>query len=333
MVKDFFVSFKENLQTKSSNPFLGTYVIIWCIRHWELVYSFFFFDAKSTRTEKIKIISDYYADKNLVEDILINIGIALIVLIVTYSLMNLSRFIVDIFEKKVKPWVSKFTDKNSIVLKEVHDAVKTEKNDLEIKLEKEREAKGKLQKEISDLETKIDELYKEKAEREAKPKQEKEAESAIDNLEKPAISKSKKSKTNIEPQQQQAQEIEIPDIPPEELMDIGNENVIGEEQAIQTEEEPQNILSQNEVDELLKAVEKPTDKKVEILYNKLQSDNLANEFRYVALKIADKKNIAKNKNIPYLLEMELVGYNQKQTAHILTELGQKVLEKIDRESK
>ena len=48
MIKDFLVSFKDNFKEKTRNPFLGTYLIVWLIRNWELIYTLFNFDQNKT---------------------------------------------------------------------------------------------------------------------------------------------------------------------------------------------------------------------------------------------------------------------------------------------
>ena len=143
MIRDLLVSFKDNIKSKSSNPFLGTYTVIWCIRNWRLVYSFFFFDSKTTLAERIEILASYYTFKTFASDILLNILWAFGALILSYLLVNLSRLIVNLFEKRLTPYIYKITDSDSIVLKETYDRLKSDKQELEIKLERERDSKGK----------------------------------------------------------------------------------------------------------------------------------------------------------------------------------------------
>lgn len=164
MIKDLLVSFKENIKSKSRNPFLGTYAIVWIIRNWRLIYSFFFFDSKTTRSERIEILASYYTYKTFITDLLWNILWAIGALILSYALINLSRLIVNLFEKRLTPYVYKLTDSNSIVLKEIYDNLKSDKREIEIKLEQERDNKGKMQREITALEDKIQEMLVEKVE-------------------------------------------------------------------------------------------------------------------------------------------------------------------------
>ena len=160
MIKDLLVSFRDNVKNKSSNPFLGTYALVWSIRNWRLVYSFFFFDSKTTLNDRIDILASYYTYKTFIYDLGCNILWAIVALILSYLLINLSRLIVNLFEKQLTPFIYKITDSDSIVLKETYDRLKSDKRDLEIKLEKERESKGKMQKEISSLEERNQELFR-----------------------------------------------------------------------------------------------------------------------------------------------------------------------------
>jgi hypothetical protein len=159
MIKDFLISFTDNFKEKTRNPFLGTYLLVWLIRNWELIYTLFNFDSNFNLKDKKEFIFSYYKENQFVPNLFTNILWSIGLLILTYLLLNLSRFIVNLFEKKLTPWIYKVTDSNSIVLKEIYDKLKSENYILELNLEKERESKGKLQIEISKLENKLEEFH------------------------------------------------------------------------------------------------------------------------------------------------------------------------------
>lgn len=163
MIKDFLVSFQDNLKEKTKNPFLGTYLVVWLIRNWRLVFTVFNFDENFSLDEKIKWIEIYYSEKDFIWNLVNNIGWAFLVLVLTYILLNISRLIINFSEKRVTPHIYKITDSNSIVLKETYDNLSQNKNNLEIKLEKERDNKLKLQEVISRLEQDVENLVKEKS--------------------------------------------------------------------------------------------------------------------------------------------------------------------------
>jgi len=168
MIKDLLISFKDNFKDKTRNPFLGTYLIVWIIRNWELIYTLFNFDDTQKLNDKLTFIKNYYAEVSFLEGLLTNILWAFGLLILTYLLLNISRFITNLSEKQITPWVYKMTDSKSIVLKETYDNLRNENKQLELQLEKERESKGRLQNEISKLDEKIEKLNTKK---EIKPDQ------------------------------------------------------------------------------------------------------------------------------------------------------------------
>ena len=160
MIKDFFVSFGDNFKEKTKNPLLGTYLIVWMFRNWELVFTLFNFDNDQKLKDKIAFINDYYTKNDFVENLWNNVYWSFGLLVITYLLINLSRFIVNLSEKQLTPWIYKLTDSKSIVLKTVYERVRAEKEDLQIRLDQERDSKSRLENRIKNLELEIAELTK-----------------------------------------------------------------------------------------------------------------------------------------------------------------------------
>lgn len=155
MIKDFLISFKDNISDKTKNPFLGTYLLVWIVRNWELIYSVFNFDTSFNLKNRINYITSYYKTNNFIENLLTNIYWAFGLLVLTYILLNISRLIVNFFDKKLTPWIYKITDDNSIVLKTEYDRVRLERDDLQTRLDLERESKSRLEIRIKNLEQEI----------------------------------------------------------------------------------------------------------------------------------------------------------------------------------
>ena len=160
MIKDFLVSFTDNFKEKTKNPFLGSYLLVWLVRNWELVYTIFNFDKDCTLADKKTFISEYYKKDDFVENLLTNILWTFGLLILTYILLNISRFIVNLSDKQLTPWIYKITDSKSIVLKSEYERVRAENDDLQVRLDKERESKSRLENRIKNLETEILEISK-----------------------------------------------------------------------------------------------------------------------------------------------------------------------------
>ena len=158
MIKELLVSFKENIESKSTNPFFGTFILIWIIKNWNLFYSLFNFNPKTTLEQKRNFIVQHFKDNPLLETILWSVLKAIIVLVISYLLINLSRLIINFFEKKITPLMYKWTDKNSVVLKSVYDTSEENRIRLEKKVEDERTAKLRLQEEYEKLEKRFAEF-------------------------------------------------------------------------------------------------------------------------------------------------------------------------------
>ena len=85
-------------------------------------------------------------------------------LILTYFLLNISRLITNLSEKKLTPWIYKITDSNSIVLKIEYNRIRSDRDDLQLRLDHEHELKSKLDNRIKILEQEIIELTSKKLE-------------------------------------------------------------------------------------------------------------------------------------------------------------------------
>lgn len=157
MFKNAISSFTNNISQRVKNPFLGTLMIVWIIRNWKFVYSLFNFDSKTTRESRLTIIEEFFKDYGFWE-IMATIGYSLLILVVTYTFLNVSRLIINFFEKKITPKVYELTDKSSVVLRYDYEQIKAHVNELEARVEKERDLRLKTQKENDSLEARIKDL-------------------------------------------------------------------------------------------------------------------------------------------------------------------------------
>ncbi|WP_321316806.1 hypothetical protein [Labilibaculum sp.] len=150
-----FASLRDNIIQKTTNPFLGTVIIVWLFHNWKLVFGVFNFDKAWTLEKKWEFIGGYLEPikftTNLVECLIISV----VVLIITYFLLNFSRLIINFYEKKVTPFVYKMTDVNSVVLKSTYQQLEKERDLLEKRLEEERGRRVEMQNENEKLEQRI----------------------------------------------------------------------------------------------------------------------------------------------------------------------------------
>lgn len=157
MIKEILDSFKDQFNTKTTNPFFGTLIGVWLIDNWRMIYGLFNFPNDYTLDKKYQFICEQYSVHgnwyhfNL-------ICVALLILTISYALINFSRLIVNLYEKKVTPWVYEITDKGSVVLKDDYNKLKAEVKMLEKRLEEERESKSRLQIELDNAERKYSDL-------------------------------------------------------------------------------------------------------------------------------------------------------------------------------
>ncbi len=152
MIKDLLVSFKDNIKAKSTNPFFGTLIIVWTVRNWNLFYSLFNFDDDFKLGDKISFIINHFTSKPFWPNLVWCIFYSFAVLTCSYILINVSRLIINFFEKIVTPIVYKITDKSSIVLKTEFDSIMAKNKKLEERLEEERSNRIRQQNEYEDLE-------------------------------------------------------------------------------------------------------------------------------------------------------------------------------------
>jgi hypothetical protein len=158
MLKDVLLSFRDNFKEKTTNPFLGTYALVWLIRNWELVYTLFNFDSDYKLDQKVLFVKNYYSNCTVWGELWQNTWITFVILLFSYLLINLSRFIVNLSEKQLKPYIYKITDSKSIVLKSDFERVKNERDEFQDRIDNQRSKIGRLDTKIKALEQQIIEL-------------------------------------------------------------------------------------------------------------------------------------------------------------------------------
>lgn len=114
----------SNIKQKSTNPFLGTLVLVWTYRNWELLYTLFKSEPNLTISAKINMLEPYFNAGAFIVNILISMGLAILLLVLTYFLLNVSRFITNIYEEKVTPFVNEIVSESSVVTREKYNKLK-----------------------------------------------------------------------------------------------------------------------------------------------------------------------------------------------------------------
>jgi hypothetical protein len=111
---ELFTSLVHNYKSKIRNPLIGTIASVWIIHNWRIVYALFNFDKECTMQDRINYINDYFSKKIFFNEFVIIISIAFGVIITTFILLAISRFLTDGFYKIVEPSIINLLDKNTV---------------------------------------------------------------------------------------------------------------------------------------------------------------------------------------------------------------------------
>lgn len=146
-VTDFFTNIKD----KISHPFFGTLIFVWIIRNWILVFSFFNFDPKTTLTQKVEYIKNYISTQNILKEISINIAYSLIIIVIGYILIILTRSISTAVEFRIMPFLTQRIISEKVVFKEDFDKIKVERDDYAERYEEQRKQVRTLSKQYDEI--------------------------------------------------------------------------------------------------------------------------------------------------------------------------------------
>lgn len=158
-----FNSLKETIKTKTTNPFFGTLIIVWLYEHWEMFYKLFNFEYGTKLQVKIDYLLTWLSPWAFTRNMLLCIAITFLVLIGSFILINIARYISNIFENRVTPWVSKKSAPKDIVPIEKYKKEVSLKEDLQNKLFEIKSNLDSIQKENDGLEKENGKLVSEYA--------------------------------------------------------------------------------------------------------------------------------------------------------------------------
>jgi hypothetical protein len=161
MLKDVWDSFKENIKERVTNPFLGTFALVWIVHNWRVVFAFFNFDKEWKLQNKIDYFNKYWTEHNFIWNLVAVAFITVATLIITYSFLALSRFLANYFENIVIPWIYKLS-KGKTVIYETYQKVTNRISELEGRVEEERKLKIEAIGERDRIEGNYSKLFEEK---------------------------------------------------------------------------------------------------------------------------------------------------------------------------
>lgn len=154
MLKDVWDSFKDNIKERATNPFLGTFAVVWIVHNWQVVYAFFYFDKDWKLQQKIDYFNHYWSNKNFFWNLIVVALIAVGILIITYLFLGLSRLLSNYFENVLVPFIYSLS-KGKTVTGEVHQQTLEQVDRWKVRFEEERKSKIELEEERDELEKRL----------------------------------------------------------------------------------------------------------------------------------------------------------------------------------
>lgn len=150
MVIKFIESTYDSVKDKLKNPFYGTLFVVWVIRNRKFIYNVFFNDSV-TSDERLELIRAHFLNWDSLLSFIGTILISLGLMILIYASLNLSRFIVELSERILKPWIQQLFSKTSIVSREDYIQLEKDRDYFQKKYSEERSEKIRLQRELDEM--------------------------------------------------------------------------------------------------------------------------------------------------------------------------------------
>jgi hypothetical protein len=152
---DWLENIKDTIAKRLKGAFGGTFIIVWSILNWRLLFILFNFDKENNLQERLLLIDEYWKTKNFWQ-IYIYPLLTTIFSVFVYSILNyLTYSITSFFSLRIKPFILNKIDKNTVVEKERHSTLEQQYINLDSKYNKEK-------KEFIETKNKVDELSGEK---------------------------------------------------------------------------------------------------------------------------------------------------------------------------
>lgn len=158
MILKVFKSAKDLTGDRIRNPLFGTYIVVWIVRNWELIYSLIYFDGRNTLADRITYIKNHFKDVTLLEELFSTLGITFAVIISSYLLLNLARLIANFSELKIKPFIDMTVDSKSVVTKERFNAMQVQRDELQSSVDRIRNSLSMAESNVVQKISEIDSL-------------------------------------------------------------------------------------------------------------------------------------------------------------------------------
>lgn len=152
MLNDLFNSTTDYIKTRLTNPFLGTLLAVWITRNFEFLYALFNFAVGVTLTQKEDYIRRYFIQHGTLEELWINLGISLAIIVSSFILLWITRLITNFYELRLVPLTYKYTQPKTLVTKERYEALFQLSKGKDDTIEKQRDSINRSEAIIRNLE-------------------------------------------------------------------------------------------------------------------------------------------------------------------------------------
>lgn len=135
---EWIENIRDTIAKRLKGAFGGTFIIVWTVLNWRLIYILFNFDNDCTLNDKLIIIEDYirprYPWRLFLTPLLLTIGS-----VFSYSVLNYITYsITSFFSLRVRPFILKKIDTNRVVERERYTTLEKQFFDLDTKYTNEK---------------------------------------------------------------------------------------------------------------------------------------------------------------------------------------------------
>lgn len=108
IMKETFDSVWGSVKDRFTNPFLGTFLFVWIVRNWSLVYGLFIFDKACDMIYKLNYVKEHFKNYRVLEEFKINLLWTLGIVVLVYLSLAMFQYITNFYQLGIKKINSRF---------------------------------------------------------------------------------------------------------------------------------------------------------------------------------------------------------------------------------
>ncbi|MBS1619337.1 MAG: hypothetical protein JST76_12505, partial [Bacteroidetes bacterium] len=113
---DTLKSLWEDFSERIKSPFVTSFIFVWSVKNWILLYTIFNFDSSYSLNSKTEFIKDYIA-QHPVKIFWGPLGLSIVAAISFYAMKSIFYGIDSFYENKIKIWIISIFNPKNLVLK------------------------------------------------------------------------------------------------------------------------------------------------------------------------------------------------------------------------